>query len=224
MTTAPHPAPRPRPALQGVLFDLDGTLLDTHDLILASFRHATRAVLGVQIPDEKLMARVGVPLLDQMGDFTDDPAMQQELVDVYREHNARVHDELVRIFPGVQASVETLREKGLALGVVTSKRSDIARNGLRVFGLEDAFAFVIGSDSCARHKPDPDPVLLGCERLGLDPSVCAYVGDSPFDLQASRAAGTYTVAATWGMFPEAVLLAEHPDAVCRAPKELVGLM
>ena len=182
MATAPHSAPRPRAALQGALFDLDGTLLDTHDLILTSFRHATRTVLGVQIPDEKLMARVGVPLLDQMGDFTDDPTVQQKLVDVYHEYNARVHDELVRIFPGVQDTVEALREKGLALGVVISKRSDIARNGLRVFGLEDAFAFVVGNDSCARHKPDPNPVLLGCERPGLDPSVCAYVGDSPFDL------------------------------------------
>ena len=118
-------------------------------------------------------------------------------------------------------TVDELRKRGMRLGVVTSKRRELALQGLALFGLDGAFEFVIGSDDCERHKPDPEPVLMGCGRLGLEPAACAYVGDSPFDLQAARAAGTTAVAALWGMFPEEVLAAEGPDAMCRRPEELL---
>ncbi len=263
-TSRPH-------RLAGVLFDLDGTLLDTHDLILASFRHATAQVLGAPLPDEQLMARVGVPLAQQMADFSDDPAVQQELLDVYRTYNHRVHDEMVRPdeqlmarvgvplaqqmadfsddpavqqelldvyrtynhrvhdemvreFEGVSSLVTELRERGVRLGVVTSKRRWLAQRGLALFGLDEAFEFVIGSDDCERHKPDPEPILMGCERLGLEPGACAYVGDSPFDLQAARAAGVTAVAALWGMFSEEALAAEQPDALCRQPMDVLGVV
>ncbi len=212
------------PRHAGVLFDLDGTLLDTHDLILASFRHATAQVLGAPLPDERLMARVGVPLAQQMADFSDDPAVQQELLEVYRAYNHRVHDEMVREFEGVPSMVAELRERGVRLGVVTSKRRGLAQRGLALFGLDKAFEFVIGSDDCERHKPDPEPILLGCERLGLEPAACAYVGDSPFDLQAARAAGVTAVAALWGMFAEEVLAAERPDALCRRPMDVLAVV
>lgn len=213
----------PTAPLHAILFDLDGTLLDTHDLILASFRHATSTVLNTRIPNEQLVARVGVPLASQMADFTANPVTQQELLAAYRAHNARFHDAMVKEFPEVAPTVAELGRRGLKLAVVTSKRRDVALRGLRLFGLDTAFAFVIGSDDCTRHKPDPEPVLQACGRLGLDPIACAYVGDSPFDLQATRAAGVTSVAATWGMFPEQILRAEHPDIVCHAPHELLDL-
>ena len=86
--------------IQGVLFDLDGTLLDTHDLLLETFRYATRKVLGERIPDGRLMAKVGQPLVARMWDFTDDEAVHDELVEVYREYNAAIHDDMVRLFRG----------------------------------------------------------------------------------------------------------------------------
>lgn len=212
------------PRLAGVLFDLDGTLLDTHDLILASFRHATALVLGNPLPDEQLMARVGVPLAQQMADFSDDPKVQQELLEVYRAYNHRVHDEMVREFDGVSHTVDELRRRGIRLGVVTSKRRKLAQRGLALFGLDGAFEFVIGSDDCERHKPDPTPITMGCKRLGLAPEVCAYVGDSPFDLQAAHAAGVTAVAALWGMFSTEALMAEQPDAVCQRPEDILDLV
>ena len=219
-----QPKPTDRPRIAGVLFDLDGTLLDTHDLILASFRHATAHVLGAPLPDERLMAKVGVPLAQQMADFSDDPAVQQRLRDVYRAYNHAHHDEMVREFAGMSRTVDELRKRGMRLGVVTSKRRELALRGLALFEFDGAFEFVIGSDDCERHKPDPEPILMGCGRLGLEPAACVYVGDSPFDLQAARAAGATAVAALWGMFPEGALTAERPDAMCRRPEELLAVV
>ena len=119
------------------------------------------------------------------------------------------------IFPGVPELLADLRETGLPFGVVTSKRHEAAVRGLATFGLDGAFDLLIGSDDCAAHKPDPGPVLQGCRQLGLRPEECAYVGDSPFDLQAGRGAGCPTAAVLWGMFPEEVLLAEKPEVACR---------
>lgn len=212
------------PDVRGVLFDLDGTLLDTQRLILVSFRHAVETVLGRSIPDELLMAKVGQPLTVQMWDFTDDQEVHDELLAVYRDYNARVHDDLIRIFPGVPELITDLRGRGLALGVVTSKRHEAAQRGLATFALDGAFDLLIGSDDCVTHKPDPGPVLQGCGLLDLRPEECVYVGDSPFDLQAGHGAGCPTAAALWGMFPEGVLLAEKPEIVCRDVGELRGCL
>lgn len=202
------------PILDTVLFDNDGTLVDTYDLILESFHHAVRNVLGHDIADEKLMAKVGQPLLTQMWDFTDDPAVHEELLLTYREFNHRIHDERVSLFPGVREGLERLREEGFKMGVVTSKMSPLARRGLEVLEVAEFFDCLVGADSCSKHKPDPDPILMGCDLLGATPESCVYVGDSPYDLQASNAAGTLSVAALWGMFDEDVLCAENPCLAC----------
>ena len=132
--------------MQAVLFDLDGTLLDTHDLLLATFRYTARTVLREAISDERLMAKVGQPLNTQMWDFTDDPAVHEELCRVYREYNAEVHDDMIRLFDGTVPMLERLKEAGLPLAVVTSKRHEVAMRGLDLFGLTGYFDFLIGSD------------------------------------------------------------------------------
>ena len=128
---------------QAVLFDLDGTLLDTHDLLLATFRYTARTVLREAISDERLMAKVGQHLNTQMWDFTDDPAVHEELCRVYREYNAEVHDDMIRLFDGTVPMLERLKEAGLPLAVVTSKRHEVAMRGLDLFGLTGYFDFLI---------------------------------------------------------------------------------
>lgn len=200
--------------IQAVLFDLDGTLLDTHDLLITTFRYTARTVLGRSIPDERLMAKVGQPLNTQMWDFTDDPEVHEELCRVYREYNAEIHDDLIRLFSGTVPMLERLKDAGYPLAVVTSKRHEVAMRGIARFDLGGYFDFLIGSDDWPEHKPHPGPVAHGCERLGLDARACLYVGDSPFDMQAGNGAGCATAAALWGMFPQAVLEAERPTFVC----------
>lgn len=209
--------------MKGILFDNDGTLVDTHDLILASMRHSTREVLGRVIPDEVLMRKVGQPLVVQMGDFTPDEGQQAEILRVYREHNHAHHDEAVRAFPGAREALEELTARGLALGVVTSKMHALAWRGLEITGLAPYLGCCIGADDCEHYKPEPEPVLRGLEALGLAAGDCWYVGDSPFDIQAGNAAGCSTAAVTWGMFSEEELLAARPDRVCRSFAELLEL-
>ncbi|WP_165055875.1 MULTISPECIES: HAD family hydrolase [unclassified Adlercreutzia] len=210
--------------IQGVLFDLDGTLIDTHDLILSSFRHATREVLGRELPDEVLLQKVGQPLVVQMWDFTDDDATHELLVRTYREHNHSIHDAMVRMFPQVGEVLEALLAEGYPMGVVTSKRHALAQRALDVLGIAPSFKFLVGPDDYPAHKPDPGPVEHGCDLLGLRPDECLYVGDSPFDMQAGNGAGCVTVAATWGMFPPEVLAAENPDFTLASISELPALL
>ena len=200
--------------INAVLFDLDGALVDTYDLILASFRHATKTVLDKVIPDQELMCKVGQPLVMQMWDFTTDQAVHDELMASYRAHNARVHDDLIKIFPGTAPALGRLKEAGVPLGVVTSKRHEAAMQALERFDLAGYFEFVVSPDDWPEYKPAPGPVLHGCELLGRAPQECLYVGDSPFDMQAGNGAGCPTAAALWGMFPPAALHAERPVFMC----------
>lgn len=197
--------------VRAILFDNDGTLVDTHDLILASMRHSTRTVLGRVIEDDVLMLKVGQPLVVQMRDFTDDPSLQQEILRVYREHNHAIHDEAVKAFPSVEQALVRLKQHGYALGVVTSKMHALAWRGLKITGLAPYLDCCVGADDCVHYKPEAEPVLRGAEALGVDAAECLYVGDAPFDIQAGKAAGTLTAAVFWGMFPPDELQAENPD-------------
>lgn len=209
--------------LQGLLFDADGTLLDTYDIILTSMRYAVNEVGGNAYDDEQLMARVGTPLLDQMRFFANgNERRAEELVRIYRQHNDGIHDEAIRPFPDTKEALALLAEAGFPLGVVTSKRHLLAARGLEMSGLLPFFSVVIGSDDWPEHKPMPGPILHGCRCLDIDPRHCAYIGDSPFDIQAANAAGCMSVAALWGMFGPEELLACHPSWTCDSLMEAAG--
>ena len=201
--------------IEGVLFDNDGTLVDTRDLLLESFRYATRTVLGHELPDEAYLKSVGTPLADQMDGFARTPGESAELLRVYRAYNHRIHDQMIGPFPGIAEALDELSRANVKMGVVTSKLHDLAWHGLEITGLAKYFDFLIGPDDCPEHKPAPGPVLEGCRRMGLAPASCAYVGDSEFDIRAGNAAGTTTIAVLWGMASRATLEGEHPDVVCR---------
>ncbi|MEY8461064.1 HAD-IA family hydrolase [Eggerthellaceae bacterium 24-137] len=208
--------------IQGVLFDEDGTLIDTYDIILASMRYTINDVLGRDLPDEALMAGVGTPLYDQMLSFAEgDEALAEHLLSTYREHNVAVHDASVRAFPDTRAALERLRGAGVPMGVVTSKRHALAQRGLDMSGIAEFFDVLIAPDDWPEHKPAPGPILRACELMGLDASRCLYVGDSPFDMQAGNAAGCTTVAALWGMFPREALAAENSTMACDSLSEMV---
>lgn len=207
--------------IKGLLFDADGTLMDTHDIILTSMRHTVNDRYGSSRTDAELMAGVGTLLLDQMLHFASgDAAKAEAMVADYREHNDAIHDAGVRAFPGVRDALQRLHDAGYAMGVVTSKRHKMAERGLELCGILPFFAFVIGSDDWPEHKPHPGPILHGCDLLQLPAQACAYIGDSPYDIQAGNAAGCTTYAALWGMFPAAALEAEHPDHACASMEAL----
>ncbi len=208
---------------QTVLFDLDGTLIDSGGLILASFRHATQTVLGRTIPDDVLMANVGGHGIHaQMREFDEQRA--DELVGVYREHNTRIYRH-VSVFEGVEGVLDRLKADGRRLGVVTVKSRPTVDVTFEVLPLGDYFDVVITGDDAMRHKPDPEPLLLAADRLGAAPGSAVYVGDSPFDVRAAKAAGMGSVAVAWGrIHPRERLESEGPDVIVEEPSELARVL
>ena len=193
------------------LFDLDGTLIDSVELILGGYRHAAQLHLGFVPPDDVWLAGMGTPLRRQMEGLTDDPELLEAMIETYREYNRQYHDVLLREFPGARAVVELLHRLGAKLGVVTSKLGRSARRGLGRCGLNDLFPVVVAADDVEHHKPHPAPVLLALKRLGAEAKEAIFIGDSPHDLAAGRAAGVFTAAALWGPIARPLLELHQPD-------------
>jgi pyrophosphatase PpaX len=206
-----------------VLFDLDGTLIDSGEIILSSFRHATQTVLEREIPDEVLAAAVGGSnIYEQMRAFDEERA--EELVRVYREHNEPLHDDLVA-FEGIERVLERLKSEGRQLGIVTAKRRRTVDLAFAILPLERYFDAVVTAEQTQFHKPHPEPVLTALERLGSEPAEAAFVGDSPFDMGAGKAAGVFTVAVSWGkIHPVERLRQAGADAVVHSPEELFDVL
>ena len=204
-----------------VLLDLDGTVLDSIGMILDSLRHALVTHLGWDPPDPHLVRGVGTPLREQLFDHAGEAARARghappddALVDVlqnaYLTHNRARHDELIRPFPDAAATLARLEAGGVRLGIVTSKPRATALRGLQVARLEHLFLVVIGADDVQHTKPHPEPVWAALRALDAPAEGTLFVGDSPHDLHAGRAAGVATAAALWGPFPREVLAAAHP--------------
>ncbi|HET9114501.1 MAG TPA: HAD-IA family hydrolase [Gaiellaceae bacterium] len=206
-----------------VLFDLDGTVVDSGAIILASMRHATREVLGRDYSDEELLQAVGGPGLEaQMSALA--PEHVERLVTVYRAHNEPLHDELEACV-GMEDVLVRLQDAGRRLGIVTAKRRATVELAFDRVPLRHLFETIVGGDETERHKPDPEPLLLAAERLGADPADTAYVGDSPFDVRAAKAAGMFAVAVTWGRIHDRSRLeAEQPDAIVDTAEGLLGVL
>jgi pyrophosphatase PpaX len=204
-----------------VLFDLDGTVVDTGAIILASMRHAAETVLGRAYTDDQLLAAVGGPGLEaQMHAL--DPSRVDELVRVYRAHNEPLH-ETIAVCEGMDEVLDELRDRGHRLGVVTAKRRVTVDLAFARVPVEHLFETVVGGDETAQHKPHPAPLLLALERLGAEPAAAAYVGDSPFDMQAARAAGIYAIGVSWGRIHPADRLGDA-DVIIHHAHELLDLV
>jgi pyrophosphatase PpaX len=151
-----------------------------------------------------------------------DDAQADELVRVYREHNEPLHDEL-EVFAGIEHVLAELKREGRRLGIVTAKRRKTVELAFAVLPLEPYFDVVVTSDMTERHKPDPAPVLAALELLSAQPDQAAFVGDSPFDVGAGKAAGVFTVAVAWGNIHPVEALAEA-DALVETPQQLLDVL
>jgi pyrophosphatase PpaX len=198
--------------LRAALFDFDGTLVDTTEMIYQSMRHAATSVLGRDdLPRETLLANVGRPLPRQMELL--DAEKAELLLEAYRRHHEEYHDDLIAGFPGVEESLARLGEAGIKVAVVTSKRRSSVEMALKNYpGLHSVVDRFVTLEDTTEHKPNPEPLLSGLELLGGVPKEeAAYVGDSPFDVLAAKAAHLTSVAVSWGAFSEDRLREAEPD-------------
>lgn len=212
----------PSPAVRTVLLDLDGTLVDSVELILASYRHTLRAHRGEAPPDEAWLETLGTPLRAQLRDFARDEEEARAMEETYLDHNREKHDEMIRVFPGAREMVVALREAGFRLGIVTSKRRDNTLSGLAACGYAlDWFGSVVTASDLEEHKPHPAPVLRALEELEEEAGRTLFVGDSIHDLRAGRAAGTRTAAALWGPYDRRRLGPGEPDLWLERPADVL---
>lgn len=203
------------------LFDLDGTILDTNELILQSFQYTLDRFYPGKYRREDILLHMGKPLLEQMQIFG--PERAEEMVRVYREHNLKMHDKLIREFPHVSETLHTLYKMGMKLGVVTTKQRLTAMMGLRFFGLEKLFSAIITMEDVRHHKPHPEPVLSAMERLHAEKERTLMVGDSPVDLDAAHAAGVDAAAVAWSLKPIEILQKSKPELILHDIRELLPL-
>jgi pyrophosphatase PpaX len=205
------------------LFDLDGTLLDSIDLIFRAYRHTAETHLSISPPDSVWRVGLGTPLREQLRAVSDDPELIEAMVGTYREYHRIHHDESVRLYPGISEVLTSLVARGSRLAVVTSKLRGGAERGLRATGILDRFEAIVSADEVGRHKPHPEPVETALARLCAVPEDAIFIGDSPHDIAAGRAAGVRTAGVLWGPFARAELSVESPDYLLESPHEILSL-
>jgi pyrophosphatase PpaX len=193
-----------------LLFDLDGTLIDSVAFLLAAVRHAFRERSDRAPTEAEWIAGIGTPLVAQLRPWCRD---DDEVAALVAEYRAFQHEKLsseTRCFPGIPEALRLLRGRGHPTALVTSKGDEIARRSLDVVDLSALFDVVVGADSSRRHKPDPEPVLEALHQLGYRPDEAIFVGDSPHDVRAGNAAGVLTAAVLWGPFSRSDLASSSP--------------
>jgi len=193
-----------------VLFDFDGTLADTIPLIVASYHHAI-GTIGELADEIEVRSWIGRPLQPVLEERY--PGRGAELTDTYRAWNLANHDAMIRTVDGMPALLGDLHAAGVRTGVVSSKKADTVRLGLRAVGLAEAIDVIAGQEATDVHKPHPAPLLFAAAALEVSPRDCAYVGDATVDIAAARAAGMGAVAVSWGAGEAAALLAASPDVL-----------
>ncbi|HET7263672.1 MAG TPA: HAD-IA family hydrolase [bacterium] len=212
MTAAPKP-------YRAVLFDMDGTLLDSADLIVTSFVETCRTLLGRTLDREETLRTWSWPVRAKFHAIA--PARADELTKEYLRRYIEMHDERARLFPGVPAVLDALGARGYLLGIVTSKRRATTGAAVRAFGLDRWCRAIVVDEDVSRHKPDPEPVTLGARLLGVAPAEALMVGDSVEDMAAARGAGAGAGAALWGTMRRAELLGTEPDHRFESPETLL---
>ena len=206
------------PRWSTAVFDLDGTLADTINLIVESYQHAFRTVIGrVEDPDV-IRSWIGRPLIDAFRDHS--PEHADELYATYLQWNTDNTERLIRTYDGVIEVLGDLSAAGVHVGIATSKRRASATQAMDLLGISQHVDVLVAMEDTERHKPDPTPLLLALERMGRSSNAAVYVGDAVVDVLAGKAAGMDTIAVTWGAGLPDVLATVKPTAVVTTADEL----
>ncbi len=217
--------------VNAMLFDLDGTLVNTIPLIFACYEHTLSVHLpGFRPARRVIVGNLGRSLDDILYDFAvaagmaEPGAVSREMLDTYRSFQRENLDRLIEPYDGMREALQGLRDRGLTLGLVTSKVEWAARLAYDRYGLGEFLSVLVFHDDTARHKPDPQPLLLAASKAGLDPARAAYVGDSVHDMAAGQAAGMKTIGALWGPSEPGDLERSGADVLAARPIDLLALV
>ncbi|WP_017472438.1 pyrophosphatase PpaX [Amphibacillus jilinensis] len=209
-------------AIKTLLFDLDGTLIDTNELIIASFHHTFKKHTDHNYSKEEILPFIGPPLIDTMKHVN--PERAQEMMDTYREHNLANHDAYVKAYPTVVETIKILHQQGYKLGIVTTKITATAKLGLEITGLAPYFDVVIGLDEVEHAKPHPEPVIKALHALDRTPVDTIMIGDNYHDIEAGQNAGTKTAGVSWTIKGRESLVKLKPDYMLEHMSDLLTIL
>lgn len=205
-----------------LLFDLDGTLINTNDLIISSFMHTLEHYYPGQYKKEDVLQFMGPPLMDSFNKLDREKA--EEMAQFYRDFNHSKHDELVTEFEGVYDTIKTLHEQGYKLAIVTTKKRYTVEMGLKLTKLDPFFDVVVTLDDVTHAKPDPEPLLKALEQLGSKPENAIMVGDNNHDIEGGKNTGTLTAGVAWAMKGREYIESFHPDFVLDNMSDLLDIL
>ncbi|MEO8288871.1 MAG: HAD-IA family hydrolase [Chloroflexota bacterium] len=208
--------------LRAVLFDLDGTLIQSVEHIVDCWQYTVRTCLGREITREEVLPTLGRTLYDAFEEIA--PGRSAELLSTYHGYQHTSHDQKITLIPGTKETLTRLKEAGLRLGVATSKGIPAATRGINLFDLAPFFDTLVTIEDTARHKPHPDPLLVASERLGVPPPEMIYVGDALVDIKAGKAAGMKTAWVTWGAGTAAEIDGMEPDYIFASMEDILVLL
>lgn len=205
-----------------ILFDLDGTLIDTNELIISTYLHTLEKYYPGTYQREDVLPFMGPTLHDSFSSI--DPDRVEEMILEYRAYNLANHDELVTEFAGVKETVQTLMAKGYKLGIVTTKLHDTVLKGLRLMELEAYFEVIVALDHVEKAKPDPEPIFKALEQLEATPVEAIMVGDNYHDILAGKNAGTKTAGVAWSIKGRDYLSKFEPDYMLENMTDLLTIL
>jgi len=208
---------------QTVLFDLDGTIIDTNELIITSFLYILEKWFPGKFKREDIIPQMGKPLPEQM-EFFGGAELREELVEAYRKYNVEVHDELVKEFPHIMTTLEELQKLGVTMGVVTTKQRVTAEKGAQLFGIDRFMKTFIVHQDTIHHKPHPEPILLAMKNVHADPRTTLMVGDSQYDIDGAHNAGIHAAGVAWSLKGPEFLKQFKPEYMLYDMRELISIV
>lgn len=208
-------------SIRTILFDLDGTLIDTNELIIASFRHTIDQYGDREYKREEILDFIGPPLKESLSKINPDHV--EEMIETYRKHNVENHKRFVKAYDGVVDTIQKLKEKGYRLGIVTTKMRHTVNMGLELTNLEGLFETVVTLDDVQHAKPHPEPVQTALKALDARADEAMMVGDNTHDIEAGQNAGTKTAGVAWTVKGREVLDRLHPDYMLEHISDLLDV-
>lgn len=205
-----------------ILFDLDGTLIDTNDLIIHSFLHTLDRYYPGQYKREDVLPFMGPTLVETFESINKEKT--EEMIKVYRDFNISQHDDYVTEFEGVYDTVQTLHQQGYKLGIVTTKMMHTVEKGLKLSKLDAFFDVVVALDHVEKPKPDPEPLLKALDELNSNPKEAIMIGDNHHDILGGKNAGTKTAGVAWSLKGEDYLRQFKPDYMLQNMRDLLPII
>ena len=210
-----------------IMFDFDGTIMDTNDIILNSWNYTFNVLRGHDADRDLMLEHFGEPLELSMKKFFDaEGDTVKEYIDIYRSYQTDNFVNDIKLFPGVPEMLESLKNAGYTLALVTSRLKHTTMQGVEKFGLERYFDVVITANDCTKHKPDPQPINITLEKLGKKAEEAVMVGDTVMDLDCAKNAGVMSVLVGWSMAlpPEKVTKNDAPDYILRNAADMLPFL